>query len=403
MSGSLLVDIVLVIVALGAMASGWRQGGLSAVLSLGGVLLGGYLAILAIPTVLDFAASQGHESQGIRFVVSLVLITVGVLLGYTVGTSIGMRLRDNIRSRQVLKAESAVGAIVQVITTLTVVWLILVPLVGTKNNEFARSVKDSAVLNAVESAAPEFLQKFPTRVATFISDSGFPVITDPLDSLPQQEIAAPNPELQNSSVMQSTRDSIVRVVGEAEQCSRLIQGSGFAVTPDTIMTNAHVVAGTDRVKLDTTQGMVNATVTYYNPTHDVALLKVEDGVTLPALQWAEQNGAPGDDSIVMGFPQGGPFQATPARIRQLFTVSGPDIYADTRVDRQAYAVRGTVVQGNSGGPLLNERGEVLGLIFGADVNQTDTGYALSREEVMNQIQDAEDWVDPAATGACVLH
>ena len=169
MSGSLLVDIVLVIVALGAMASGWRQGGLSAVLSLGGVLLGGYLAILAIPTVLDFAASQGHDSQGIRFVGSLVLITVGVLLGYTVGTSIGMRLRDNIRSRQVLKAESAVGAIVQVVTTLTVVWLILVPLVGTKNNEFARSVKDSAVLNAVESAAPEFLQKFPTRVATFIS------------------------------------------------------------------------------------------------------------------------------------------------------------------------------------------------------------------------------------------
>ena len=128
-------------------------------------------------------------------------------------------------------------------------------------------------------------------------------------------------------MVQSTRDSIVRVVGEAEQCSRLIQGSGFAVTPDTIMTNAHVVAGTDRVKLDTTQGMVNATVTYYNPTHDVALLKVEDGVTLPALQWAEQNGAPGDDSIVMGFPQGGPFQATPARIRPLFTVSGPDIYA----------------------------------------------------------------------------
>ena len=62
-----------------------------------------------------------------------------------------------------------------------------------------------------------------------------------------------------------------------------------------------------------------------------------------------------------------------------------------------------MVQGNSGGPLLNERGEVLGLIFGADVNQTDTGYALSREEVMNQIQDAEDWVDPVATGACVLH
>lgn len=403
MSGSLMVDIALVIVAFLAMLSGWRQGGLSAVLSFCGVLLGGYLGILAIPPSLDFVTSHGADSQGMRFVVALSLITLGVLVGYALGSSIGLRLRDKIRTRQALKVESGIGAVVQVITTLTVVWLILVPLVGGKDSQFARSVKDSAVLNGVESVAPEFLQKLPTRVAGFIGDSGFPLITDPLDNLPQQEVDPPNTELQNSAVVKNTRGSIVRVVGEAEQCSRLIQGSGFAVSPDTVMTNAHVVAGTDRVKLDTTQGMVNAEVTYYNPTHDVALLKVQDGVSLPALPWADTNGEPGDSAIVLGFPGGGPFQATPARIRQLFTVSGPDIYADSRVDRQAYAVRGTVVQGNSGGPLVNERGEVLGLIFGADVKQSETGYALSREEVMNQVKDAEAWTDPVDTGACVLH
>lgn len=403
MSGSLVVDIALVALAFGAMIHGWRQGGYSALLSLVGVLLGGYLAIISLPALLNFATDQGMESQGSRFVISLAMITVGVVLGYAVGSGLGLRLRDRIKTRGMLQAESAVGAVVQVFTTLVVVWLILVPLVGTRDSEFARSVKGSTVLSGVESVVPGYFKNLPARVAGYFSESGFPIITDPLESLPQKEVDPPNPELQGSPVVQAARGSIVRVVGEAEQCSRLLQGTGFAVTPDTIMTNAHVVAGTDRVKLDTVDGMINATVTYYNPKQDVALLKAEDGATFTPLKWADQLGAPGDNAIVLGFPHGGPFQASPARIRELFTVSGPDIYADARVDRQAYAVRGSVVQGNSGGPLINERGEVLGLIFGADVNQTETGYALSRSEVMNQVGDAAAWDDQVETGACVLH
>lgn len=403
MSGSLLVDIILVVIAIGSMTSGWRQGGLSAVLSLLGVLGGGYLSVKAIPTVLDFVSSQTDDSTGIRFVTALAMMTIGVVLGYALSSSLGQRLRDRIRTREALKLDSGVGAVVQVITTLLVIWLIMVPLVNGRTSNFAEAVKGSTVMGTVGRLAPDFIKKLPTETAALISASGFPVITDPLDNVPQREVEPPDPALQASPVVQQTRDSIVRVVGEAEQCRRLLQGSGFAIEPDTIMTNAHVVAGTDRVKLDTTQGLVNASVTYYNPREDIALVKIEDNVRLPALQWADQPGEAGQSAIVLGFPQGGPFQASPARIRQLFTVSGPDIYADHRVDRESYSLRGDVVQGNSGGPLIDESGNVLGLVFGADVNQKETGYALSKAEVMKHVQSEMGAEQPADTGACVLH
>src|SRR5699024_12651894 len=82
------------------------------------------------------------------------------------------------------------------------------------------------------------------------------------------------------------------------------------------------------------------------------------------------------DAVVMGLPHPGPFTATPARERERVNIAGPDIYSNDRVERESYILRGTVVQGNSGGPLISPDGQVLGLIFGASVDDTDTGYAI---------------------------
>lgn len=402
MSGSPVVDIILVIIAIGAMVSGYRQGGFSAVLSLIGVLVGGYVGVTSMPWVLDQVDNLAEQpSDGMRFLAALATITLGVVIGYALGTALGARLRDQIRTKSIFKVESVVGAGVQVITTLTVIWLVLVPLVAGDTSDFGKSVRGSRVLSAVENSAPDFVKNLPTQVSTLINANGFPVITDPFDSVPQREVEAPDSGLAASPEVKGARSSIVRVVGQAEQCRRLLQGSGFAVAPDTVMTNAHVVAGTDMVQLDTVDGMVDAYVTYYNPQQDIALLKVE-GYNFNALRWDETDGEQGESAIVLGFPQGGPFKASPARIRDRFLVSGPNIYADNRVEREAYSLRGTVVQGNSGGPLIDEQGQVLGLIFGADVNQEETGYALTRAEVMSHVGDLNKWTQPVETGACVL-
>lgn len=402
MSGSLIVDIVLVIVALASLFSGWKQGGFAAALSFMGVLAGGFLSVTSVPWVLDLVTESSAATEGMRFIAALITVVVGVVVGYALGSVVGQKLRDQIKTRQALIVESSVGAIVQVVTVLLVIWLISIPLVNGQNSGFARSVKGSAILGAVSDIAPESLRELPMKTSTFIGASGFPVITDPLDNAGVHEVDPPDAALQNDPVVKASRQSIVRVVGEAEQCSRMLQGSGFAVAPDTIMTNAHVVAGTDKVQVDSTQGLLSATVTYYNPMQDIALLTVDNAAFTP-LPWAPEKATHGDDALVIGFPQGGPYHASPARVRDALTISGPNIYADERVERGAYSLRGNVVQGNSGGPLLNRKGEVLGLVFGADVNQNETGYALTKDEVMKHVGDVTAWDAPVETGACVLH
>lgn len=104
----------------------------------------------------------------------------------------------------------------------------------------------------------------------------------------------------------------------------------------------------------------------------------------------------------MGFPESGPFEAAPARIADRITISGPDIYATGRVERESYTVRGTIRQGNSGGPMVDTSGNVLGVVFGASVDNSDIGYALTAQEVRSQVGDASQLATPVDTGQCVL-
>src|SRR6476620_9944094 len=60
----------------------------------------------------------------------------------------------------------------------------------------------------------------------------------------------------------------------------------------------------------------------------------------------------GTDALLLGYPGGGDFVATPVRIREVVELNGPDIYRTTTVTREVYTIRGAVRQGASGGPLI---------------------------------------------------
>jgi S1-C subfamily serine protease len=109
---------------------------------------------------------------------------------------------------------------------------------------------------------------------------------------------------------------------------------------------------------------------------------------------------PGTDAVVMGYPGGGDFTATPARIREVIQLNGPDIYHSTTVTREVYTIRGTVRNGNSGGPLIDRQGRVLGVVFGAAVDDVDTGFVLTAKEVERQMARVGNTAK-VPTGTCV--
>jgi S1-C subfamily serine protease len=140
-------------------------------------------------------------------------------------------------------------------------------------------------------------------------------------------------------------------------------------------------------------------VVSYDPDADISILDVPNLPSQP-LVFAEAPAATGQDALVLGYPGGGDFAATPARIREVIELSGPDIYRSKTVTREVYTIRGTVRQGNSGGPLLDLTGNVLGVVFGAAVDDADTGFVLTTKEVSRQLQKLGN-TGAVATGACV--
>lgn len=204
----------------------------------------------------------------------------------------------------------------------------------------------------------------------------------------------------DADVVAHVRPAVVQVVGDASACQRRLSGTGFVIEDDYVLTNAHVVAGTNTVVLDTVVGVKPADVVLYDPENDIAVLHA-DRLGIAPLRWASKPLETGDDAVVMGFPLSGPFEAEPARVRGRLRISGPDIYAHGRVEREAYTVRGDIRQGNSGGPLLTTNGEVAGMIFGAAMDASDTGYALTANQIISRVGEVRSLDASVATQSCV--
>jgi S1-C subfamily serine protease len=141
-------------------------------------------------------------------------------------------------------------------------------------------------------------------------------------------------------------------------------------------------------------------VVSYDPSADISLLDVPN-LPAPPLAFAETPAPSGTDALVLGYPGGGDFTATPARVRETIKLEGPDIYKTTTVTREVYTLRGTVRQGNSGGPMINRSGKVLGVVFGAAVDDAETGFVLTTDEVAGQLAKIGN-TERVATGNCVV-
>jgi S1-C subfamily serine protease len=212
-------------------------------------------------------------------------------------------------------------------------------------------------------------------------------------------VAAPDPQLAGSAVVTRAQRSVVKILGTAGSCSRRIEGSGFVYSSQHVITNAHVVAGTDSVSVESGGNRRKGQVVVYDAEKDLAVIYVP-GLTAPAIRFAPAPAKSGDNAIVLGFPLDGPFDVQPARIRDLGPIRGPDIYEAHTVTRDIYTLRGLVRSGNSGGPLIDEDGDVLGVIFAAAADDKQTGFALSDSEASPVIEAGRGATGAVGTGSC---
>ncbi|HZA16701.1 MAG TPA: MarP family serine protease [Pseudonocardiaceae bacterium] len=389
------VDVLVLVLALLAGVSGARQGMVTAAASFVGVLAGAVIGVRIAPSLI-----ARFESPEVRVAVGVSIVIVLVALGETLGVWLGRAVQGRIDAEALRQVDSFMGAGVQGAAALVVAWLVALPLTeSSAYTGLTSAVRDSSVLRVTDTMMPDVLRELPAELTKLLDVSGFPDVLAPFSPTPITDVGPADPVLLNSPVVREARASVLKVRARAASCSRALEGTGFVIAPQRVITNAHVVAGTDRVAVETSRGSLDATVVSYDPNADVAVLKVPQ-LRAPVLQLSPAPAATGSDALVLGYPLDGPYTASAARVRDRIRLRGPDIYNGATVVRNVYTVRAVVRSGNSGGPLLDGSGQVLGLVFGAAVDNDETGFVLTEEEIADDIAAAPNQTEEIATGIC---
>ncbi|MQM25201.1 MarP family serine protease [Glycomyces albidus] len=390
----LLVDVVIVLLALLFAINGYRQGFILSAATFLGFLGGALLGIQIAPWAADF-----YREPIAKLVVALVIVFALALGGQALMTAIGYRMRKRLKTNGSRRIDRFLGPIISVAAVLLVTWMSAAPLASLPLPAISAAIRNSSIVGGIDDNMPEAVRGVYDRLQESLNTSGMPNIFYGIDPTQVRDVDPPDPALAASAVVVNAEESVLKVHGSAGSCDRQIEGSSFVYDDGLVVTNAHVVAGTDDVRVESDGDLLEAEVIVFEPEKDLAILRVPD-LDVDPLPLEDATAASGDDAIVLGYPGGGPYTPTAARIREARVVTGPDIYDDGTVTREVYQLYAEIIGGNSGGPLLNPEGEVIGVIFAAAVDDPETGYALTMDESAAVLEAGRTADGPVGTGSC---
>lgn len=391
-----IVDLIVILLAALSGYRGWRLGFLGQIFELGGGFLGLVLGVALGPKIANaFTDEAGLTGALVSLIVVFILMSVGQTLGHLIGQRGGM-----IAARARLGGVNhGLGAGFGVVITVVSFWLIGSLLVHGPSRAIARNLRQSALLKFTSDILPP-----PPNVLSYfqqyLNTSGFPQVFAGLPPALGPPVKLPSNETARKAV-EASQDSLVRVMVPA--CGGEQLGSGWIAARSTVVTNAHVVAGGDDVTLRDIAGNDHpGTVVLFDPQTDVAIIHSEsvDGPILDLETAILERGTPG---ATLGFPgdAGGRLVTHKAAVQSYYeSASGRDIYGRSTVTRSVYELRSPVRQGDSGGPFVLPNGDVAGVVFAASTTDNDTGYALTAEEVEDEIDQGAERTAEVGTGEC---
>ncbi|MBT3153077.1 MarP family serine protease [Streptomyces sp. CHD11] len=396
------LDILLLLAAVWFAVVGYRQGFVVGILSVIGFLGGGLVAVYLLPVLWDVMTDDA-EVGTTAAVVAVVVVIVCASVGQALTTHLGNRLRRYISWSPARALDATGGALVNVVAMLLVAWLVGSALAGTTLSTLGREVRGSKVLLGVSRVLPDRADTWFTNFSSILAQNGFPQVFSPFADEPINDVRPPDPALASSPVADRAQRSIVKVMGTAESCGKVLEGTGFVFADRRVMTNAHVVGGVDEptVQIGGEGRKYDARVVLYDWERDIAVLDVPD-MSAPALRFATEDASSGDGAIVAGFPENGAYDVRAARVRGRITANGADIYHRSTVRRDVYSLFANVRQGNSGGPLLSTEGTVYGVVFAKSRDNAETGYALTVDEIQEDIAKGRTANRQVDSDSCAL-
>lgn len=389
------VDWVIIVLAIVVGYTGWTHGFVVGVLSFVGFVGGAFIGLTLVPLVLSgFDPGLGVSVLAVLLILAVASIGQGILAWA------GGWVRSKVSSEPAKRFDATGGAIVGVAGLLIAAWAAGLAISTAAIPGASASVRESRILRLVDDVVPVSPDRLRGAFRDVVIAGGFPEVVVPWMPEPILEVDPPTGTLSRDPEIRQAAESVIKIIGRAGSCDRVIEGSGFVIAPERVMTNAHVVAGVSEpvVTFPNSEPMA-ARVVLFDPDSDVAVLAVP-GLTLPPLTVADGEVEGGTDAAIIGYPNNGPLQTEPVRVRGGHQLLGRDIYGEAQVTRDVLSLRGDIQPGNSGGPLISGDGTVLGVVFAASLTDPDTGYALARDEVDDLIAEAPEANEALDAGRC---
>lgn len=389
MPWSLLLDLLLVLVFIGAVVHGARAGLLRTAAGLVGLVAGGVAAYFVMPWAAGLVPVPEWRAP-VALLTALVLLSAGAWLGAVVGRA----LRRGARAVKLGVLDRVLGAIGNLLVTAFVVALVASGVSALGVPVLSPAVAGSTVLRALDQVTPAPAKSVMAELRTAALGGALPWLVEVLDT-PLPTEPPPSGTIDSPALAEASR-SVVRITGTAFECGANLSGSGFVVADDRIVTNAHVVAGVGEPIVEA-PGLpaVSGRVVAFDAEHDLAVIAVEG---LAAAPLALEAPALGDEVAVAGYPFGGPLELRPGRV----AASGPlTLQEGGRAStRDVLTLSAEVDHGNSGGPVLSAEGEVAGVVFARSESAATVGFAIPISTLAPLAEQAPSLDETVGSGSC---
>jgi len=384
------VDLIIVAVIVIEAFMWARSGFIHGFLSLFGFLGGLVASFLLIPLFIDY-----FDEATTKLLVSLLVITTLSAIGSQLGARLAQPLHAVFARVKLDQVNRIVGSLFGVIATLFVSWALAATLNGSPFTEVNRQLQHSTIISSLNKTFPPSTT-ISSYLGKLINPNDFPRVFLEREPQPLKTSELPS-DAELRALLQKVGKSTVRI--ESTGCSELSSGSGFVAKNGIVVTNAHVVSGKADTLVRDENGVRPARVIHFDPNLDLALLAVDNlaGKPLPINTQPVPYNTKG---AVVGYPRGGPLAISGSVALDTIQARGTNIYDNETVTRMVHVLQADIVQGNSGGPAVNENGEVIGVVFARALAQENIGYAFTADQLMPALERVQSSDKNVSTGRC---